>query len=427
MLLICSMIVTRGNCQNVDLAQMNKDLKIAEDIISTLFDTHSDQKYIISAEPKATYISDFGIMITIGKSNHFYSRNLDKSFEFVWDDDNVIIENLHELAEQAEELARVHLEEIEDELSVIEDREEKAQRKASKERKNKDKDYECEENYTHEASDFDENSHAKFVHRVASVQPVNADEQEEVINELLSTGYEVMLNYFSDYAYLINQLDKGEKITMSFEVSTGFSSLNSKDKSQNSKLIGTVLIKDLIDYRNGKLDEEDFYERIEFVEQESVQKEPDLELISSIFRRLYKSDLATTYYTTSHISYERMENFGAIFKMKVYSSSNTGRDSYKVITQGKYDLSREERDQLVDNLYPQFEKELLQNILDYGRTIKCLEEDEILMFQVALTECIGCQMPEQIRVSLNMSDLKAYDKGQMSKEDVMTKFRIKKD
>ena len=75
---------------------------------------------------------------------------------------------------------------------------------------------------------------------------------------------------------------------------------------------------------------------------------------------------------------------------------------------------------------PQFEKELKENILDYAKTVKSLNEDENLILQVGLTQCSGCEMPEQIDVTVRQSILKGYDSGKIKREEALNKISVKK-
>jgi hypothetical protein len=161
-------------------------------------------------------------------------------------------------------------------------------------------------------------------------------------------------------------------------------------------------------------------------DENSTEKVADLELLTSIFERLYKSDLSNTYYVNSRgVYYEKLKNFGVIVSMKVYSSIvNDGL--YTIQTQGLEHLSKEERDKKVESLYPEFEKGLKENIINYGRTVKSLQPNEILMFKVSLTECIDCNMPRAVDLSIDASVLSDYDKSKIDLKTAVSKIKVKK-
>ena len=110
----------------------------------------------------------------------------------------------------------------------------------------------------------------------------------------------------------------------------------------------------------------------------------------------------------------------------MYSSSTDRDGNHTITTLGLSGLSSEERNKKVESMYPQFEKDLLENILEYGKTVRSLDNDETLMFKVKLTQCIGCDMPKRIEISIKQSDLVAYNSGKLSKSNALGKFNIKK-
>ena len=77
-------------------------------------------------------------------------------------------------------------------------------------------------------------------------------------------------------------------------------------------------------------------------------------------------------------------------------------------------------------MYPEFERTFKENLLDYGRTVKSLKEDEKIIFNVELTECKGCEMPEAIEVTVSGKTLKSYDSGDLSRNKAIEQIVVKK-
>ena len=86
----------------------------------------------------------------------------------------------------------------------------------------------------------------------------------------------------------------------------------------------------------------------------------------------------------------------------------------------------ETRDKKVKELYPIFEKEIKENILDYGRTLKSLKDDEVLIFNIKLTRCNECAIPSTLELSVKSSVLKDVNSGKLAKEAALTKIIVKK-
>jgi hypothetical protein len=166
----------------------------------------------------------------------------------------------------------------------------------------------------------------------------------------------------------------------------------------------------------------------------SDERETDLELLSSILGRLYRSDLAKTYYTDENIYYERMKDFGVIYYMTAYSSSEQNRTGvdrtagrvWTMPTQKLEGLTQEQRDKKVIELYPQFEKELKENIVEYAQTVKSLKNEELFVFNVQLTKCAGCNIPASLELSVKNDVIRKVAAGQTSKADAVNQINVKK-
>ncbi|MFY0627303.1 MAG: hypothetical protein JXR07_13465 [Reichenbachiella sp.] len=427
-ILIATMVLggITSHAQEKDPVKMNRDLKIAEDIVSSLFKGQSKGGYFYSVRPKATYVPDFGVMISINGNSRMYSKSIGSSFSFSWDDDEspvvIDMDDLHDiefqaqqLAVEAEELAKMY--EREGEMNEAKEREIERQAEKMEEQA-------MEMKIQARKMEKTEMHHGR-TEEGREVVVIRSDEDQAKMQEEIKEIYkEVITTFFTDYADLIGQLEDKEKIMLSANVGSSGNGATFKSAGGN-KISATVARKNIKSFKSGKTSEAKFIESIMFVEDAGTKKSPDLELLSSIFERLYKSDIATTYYCHENIPYQRLENFGVIYKMKVYSSTSYGKDLHKITTLHKSGLSQEERDEIVNGMYPQFESELKENILDYAKTVKSLKEDENLIFQVNLTQCDGCEMPKQIDVTVSQSTLIGYDSGKLKREDALKRISVK--
>lgn len=261
--------------------------------------------------------------------------------------------------------------------------------------------------------------------RISEKEEKEREELGEAIEEQLK---ENMTLFLIDYADLIGQLKPTDRIMVNVKNARNnywFSGSNSNAKQKEGRT-AEILKSDLIALKQGKASREATIDKINFKVNDSESKSRDLELFSSIFGRLYEADMSSTYYSANRtIYYERLDNLGAIFNMKVYSS-NEDNGRHRIRTTGEGGLTREERDRKVNEMYPEFEKTLKENILDYGRTIKSLKPSEMLIFKVNLTECRECEMPKEIELSLKASALADFDSGKTNKENALKAFSLKR-
>ena len=185
---------------------------------------------------------------------------------------------------------------------------------------------------------------------------------------------------------------------------------------------------DLSEYKQNKITRDQLMTKIKVINTESVNEvEPDLELLSSIFTRLYRPDLSKTFFVQENIYFERLKDYGVVYYMQALSSQEVGYSRrYIMPTVGLEDVDQTTRDNKIKELYPKFESELKDNILEYGRTLKSLGDNEVLVFQVRLTRCAGCGIPSTVDYVIKSTVLKDLNGGKITKPDAMSKFEIRK-
>lgn len=241
-------------------------------------------------------------------------------------------------------------------------------------------------------------------------------------------------DFLADYGDLLSQLPPNEKILITNRGDGN--RFYYYDKSTKRQLVTIEATKgDISQLRQGKITRDQMLSKINVVNTESTgEVETDLELLSSIMGRLYRSDLSKSFYTDENVYYERLKNFGVIYYMSAYSGVEMDRAPsdvskgkiWRMPTQRLEGLNQEQRDKKVIELYPQFEKDLKDNIIEYGQTVKSLKDDEMVVFNVAITKCAGCGIPSFIEVSVKNSILKKVATGQTSKADALAAMSVKK-
>lgn len=449
-------LVNHLMAQEVDPKRMERDLRISEDVISSLVKSEAEEGEFYGVKVTSNYVPGFGLMINMNRTGYFSSENFNSNFDFHWEvndeDWEFQISEVQAVAEQIaaeaevqareaeivarenEQVMRVYEEELkvlEEEMKVLEEEvkilEEERAGAISQEEKR-----ELNEEISALRREIQRSAHKNKevrVHTVVappepgvimvrSTSRKSSQAEEESYYDLFHRVAEL---YFSDYARLVGQLKVEEKIMLSTKIQP------TEENDSGSKLSAHIKVGDMKTYESGDMSNDSFMDKIVYSETEiSNEKPADLELLASILQRLYKSDLATTYYTANKITYEKLEHYGVVYKMKMYSSIQYGKDNYKIVTQGKSGLTELERNKLVDEMYPLFEQELKENILDYGKTVKSLQKGESLIVQVKLTQCLECTMPTSVEASIPFESLKAYDDGKLKRDAALGKINIVK-
>jgi len=369
------MVSVTAVSQGIDQERMDRDLKIAENILSTL--SNNDRNiFSLSRSIESNYIPDYGVIFSLPQSTLVYTSRSEGGVTVV---------------------------------APSPPRPPKAPRSGGS--------GSSTSSYSYVIADSDDSD--------SNVKIIGAEEFTEKTKELLE---ENMTTFLVDYADLIGQLKPTDRILINVKNSKNQVWVSSGNLSakQSTGRTAEILKSDLIAYKQGKSSREETIKKVKFSDRKGETKERDLELFSSIFSRLYESDMSSTYYASSrNINYERLENLGAIFSMRVYSSSeDNGRHTIR--TTGESGLTREQRNEKVNAMYPAFEKEFKENMIDYGRTIKSIKPSEMLMFKVRLTECKGCDMPRSIELTVKGSTLSGFDSGKISRDNALKEITVKK-
>jgi hypothetical protein len=242
-------------------------------------------------------------------------------------------------------------------------------------------------------------------------------------------------DFIADYGDLLSQLQPNEKIliTNRGDGRYHYYDLNKSQKRQLVTIEGNKAA--MTAFRQGKITREQMLASIKVVNTETTNEvETDLELLSSILGRLYRSDLSKTFYTDENVYYERLKNFGVIYYMSAYSGVEQNRRGdeqakgklWTMPTQRLEGLTQEQRDKKVIELFPQFEKELKENIVEYGQTVKSLGDNEMFVFNIQLTKCVGCNIPATLEISIPAPVIKGVASGKVPKADAVASMSVKR-
>lgn len=366
--------------QKIDYEKMERDIKIAETVLETLFESSSDAFSVgFGRRESSQYLEGYGVMLRL-PSDSFFGGPFRGNFNMITG--GRATRNFNPDNEQ-----KIFGTEALTEALI------------------------SSENISRKDSPF-------FI---------NADSLQEKSKEKMR---ELIIIFLLDYGDMIGQLNNEDRILVTESVlsqNNGMLSINQARIFQNTNRLSAEIKKaDLNAFKSGKISREEAEERIKFSDSQTETKvEQDLELLANIFDRLYRPDLSKTYYYYVNAYYDRIPHFGVIYYLNMLSSHKLDNNMFNLPTRQIKDLDQTERDKKVKELYPAFIEELKENILSYGRTINSLDTDETLMFHVKITSCNGCGIPESLEVAIKANDLRVYNEGKTDKRAALNKIRIK--
>ena len=393
--------------QAIDEERMNRDLEVAKNILATLMKSDSE-RYLDGRNLEADYLEGYGVIFTIPRHYMYFHIPPPKiaapriKLEGIGNDRTIVI-----VGEGDEEILEEKKRELEEAKRVQEEARAKVEFEVQAEMEAQMKEYEEE----------------------MKAEMENWGETVLEQNEKLEQG---MITFLADYADLIGQLKPDDKFLINQESpyeNYGVLWTTEEGSVENPKFSGLsmeVSKKEVTSYKSGKISLEEFKKRIVIKTKEPEKKRADLEMFASIFKQFYSPKLSKTFFTEGTPSYEILDNFGAIFKIRTYSSYVEGKLYYMPVL-GEEKVDSDDRKETIEKLYPEFESDIKNFIIDYGRTIKSLEDDDMLVLKISMTRCEECSIPRSIEVTVKMEVLKQFDQQKLSREKALAAIEIKKD
>ena len=414
--------------------RMKRDIAVMETALSEMIKQELDQRNFFFSEVKGNYVAGYGVTFTV-------PTNMLSSVTVLGSQNDMLVIDGTVTGFGQPRWAQQQLQEAQEELAIAE--REMATQEAMKKKDQPKTPSKAKEPGKKKSDNSDEGITVVGELSSVRVRPgvqvyspsgtrkrINNDSMAVVNNDKIISAAK---NFMADYGDMLSQLSTEERIVVTNRGNTQ-NQFNYFGQNNKSSLMSVELRKsDLIDFRQGKLNREQLIAKMKVVNSVTSNKvEPDMELLVSIFNRLYREDLSRTYYTQGSTYYERLTDFGAILHMQVVSSIvneyNVPAKEARLVmpTLGLANLTQEERDKKVKELYPMFESELKENILDYGRTLKSLNDNEQLIVNVTLTKCQDCGIPATLELAVKASVLKDYNAGKLEKSAALSKIEVKK-
>lgn len=447
-ILLLILISGSAIAQNIDEEKMNRDLEIAKNVLATILKGDSERHWG-SGSINGSYVQGYGVIFSIPK--HYSMIHVQPPKAVVAprvrirtsgsDEGTIIIEeDIKAYAEEAEKLARKQ-----EELTRKQEELSKQQKELSESEK---------EELAEAMAEIEFN--AQEIAEIAKEAEAQAflwqSEYTENLEASMEKTEQAIVTFLADYADLIGQLkptdnilvkqdspydrdiliygfDEGDDVWVDADVDVDADDSGSTTIYPGSKkgsgFSAEVSKKVVTDYKTGKIDFDTFREKVIIKRAAPERKSADLDMFANIFKQYYSPKMSTTFFTERTPSYEILDNFGVIYTINTYSSYVDGR-YYSMPVLDKKKVSSEERKVAIEELYPNFESDIKSFIIDYGRTIRSLEDDDMLLMKIKMTKCEDCSIPKTIDVSVKMSVLKLFDQQKISREKALASIEIKK-
>ncbi|MBO6523100.1 MAG: hypothetical protein JJ971_04680 [Balneolaceae bacterium] len=263
--------------------------------------------------------------------------------------------------------------------------------------------------------------------------------------------------FLKDYGSTIGQLSSNEKVMVIYGSKSNSGVLyyrvsgkrlqSSGEQEEIPVISVSAKVSDLNDYRSGKLNASALESRLDVATSEDKEY-LDLKVMGNIFETALKDQEGEAFRLSGSVSYMMLENFGALYSLDV-RYDEFGRASAlfrnlegRVRSQALAELTavgqagKSEKE--ADQNYEERKKELEQNlatayddlvsnikeyIVDYGRTLNSLENDQFLLLSVNINGRYD-NIPGRLEIQVKKSVLEQLDRGQIDRDEALNQVVV---
>ncbi len=286
------------------------------------------------------------------------------------------------------------------------------------------------------------------------------DESENASREVDEDAVkERMTEFLVDYGSTIGQLDDDNRIMIIYGANTQsnrnrlvrYSDRNGRDYVNDNELpviSASVSMKDLKDYRSGRIGDGEIKNRIDFATTENKEY-LDLKVMGNIFETALRSNEEGSFKMSGGIGYMMLDNFGAIFSFDARFGG--GRDMFfgrLADTQRRLRILQEQQlritlnDEEVDDealeiekrqeqfkedmieAYAELKTDVTEYLVDYGRTLGSVNSDQFILTSLNLSSSGFDEIPERVDFQIKKSVLEQFDRGRISREEAINSVSI---
>lgn len=260
-------------------------------------------------------------------------------------------------------------------------------------------------------------------------------QKEKKLKELAET-------FLTNYGSLLGELKASEKIQLSVNYSLHVRSTSrridgqlafvSSSKDENKRrLVASVDVKDIKDFEAGKLSLDQMKSKVEFKTDEVNSTDMvDAKIMAGIFDDLFKRTYDGYLSRSGRTSWTYFEGFGLMYNVNLSSRSSgltlSANGENIIFDQSNKSQKADDFYKSIQDNYAAFESTVKENIIKYGRTLRSLQANEVVIVNVNVSANKRAELPKTIQFMVSKSDIDAFAKGQKSLEQAKESINIKK-
>ena len=275
----------------------------------------------------------------------------------------------------------------------------------------------------------------------------NTGESREVSVESVT---ERITEFLKDYGSTIGQLKNDENVMVIYgsksNLDVQFVRLaragQTTDDDEKTEPLPVISVSakagDLKGYRTGSINESTFENRVAVATSEDKEY-LDLKVMSNIFQTALREQDEDSFRLSGSVNYLMLDNFGALFSLDVRFSnrSSFGATVWQVesarrvardagIVSSDLDEAEEkieEQKVKAQEAYKELIKNVKEYIVDYGRTLSSLSNEQYLLLSVNVNGRFE-EIPERFDVQVKKSVLSNLDRGSITRENALNQVMV---
>jgi hypothetical protein len=267
----------------------------------------------------------------------------------------------------------------------------------------------------------------------------SSDDSDRTIDKKSVTSR--IREFLQDYASTIGQLKGDESILVIYGAGNSNNNVSvfslrgdrqDEDRPEPLPVISISAKKsDLESYRAGRLNAGAFQNRL-FVSTSEDKERLDLKVLGNIFGTALEEGDGNEFHliNNSSLLYMYLENFGALYSLNLhrghgfpgtlrlgYLNNSLSEEKEKEVQDLKVKLEKREQklNETLEQEYDALVAKTKEFIIDYGRTLSSLKDDQYLLVSLNINESSDI-IPGRVDFQVKKSTFNQLDKGQISRE-----------
>ncbi len=293
----------------------------------------------------------------------------------------------------------------------------------------------------------------------SSAPSLSKEEQQEKEEAMLLKLERVARTFLVNYGDLARELPENEKIILLFKkqqrtayrIFTENTLSIGADQDSNSdesiiQFSAEVLKSDVTKLKAAKLTEDEFWERVVLKKVRANNTSKD-RLEFNVLAKIFEGKLSEQQEAVSEevddviivglgnrdrVDYELVSGLGVVYNLKLNMPFTAPNIFIKGLNLDKGEEEKEktreqqsDRDEQLEDMAKELVENIKEDMIAYGRTLRSLSQDEMLIVEINLPRCYECELPATYQLSVNKEVLEKYEKRKIALEAAIDQIVIK--